>query len=104
MAASDNLSPVQFKYTVPSSMAQMAAISAYKGDEYVGGLSWRHRPDGHGGFDRDHGVVVSIGVEPEHRHQGIATGMWNEAKGMGVPMKHSSDLSSDGRSWAKTVH
>jgi ribosomal protein S18 acetylase RimI-like enzyme len=103
MAASDSLSPEQFSHVIPSPEAQMAAISAFKGDEYVGGMSWRHRPNGQGGYDRDHGTVVSIDVAPEHRHQGIATGMWNEAKGMGVPMKHSSDLSSDGRSWAKTV-
>jgi len=55
-------------------------------------------------WNRQHGRVEDISVDPEHRGKGIATGLWNHAKTLGVTApQHSSVRTKSGQAWAEKV-
>jgi len=109
MSASEHLSPIQFSFA-PADSRRMAyghrggqdpdhvvsAVDAEKG-LHVGTLRWN-------AVDGD---VEHIGVVPDYRRQGVATGMWKYAQGQqGVQSpRHApaDERSADGKAWAKSV-
>jgi GNAT superfamily N-acetyltransferase len=49
------------------------------------------------------GEVRDVYVDEDYRGKGIATGMWTHAKKVGLNPIHSSEQTSEGASWAKSV-
>ena len=47
--------------------------------------------------------VMDVQVTPAHRRKGVATGLWNHAKGLGLNPTHSSMRTKVGDQWAKSV-
>jgi GNAT superfamily N-acetyltransferase len=65
-----------------------------------------HKRDGIVGsaeFDNDDGTLHEIEVHPDHRRKGIATGMWNHAKTVGLNPQHSNVRSRQGDAWANSM-
>lgn len=92
MAASDNLSNVQFE-TEPD------GVWAHHGDSrYVAHLGWT-QPEGN-----PRPYVSGIILPQSLQGKGIATGMWNEAqKATGGQLTHSPFRTDDGDAWAQKV-
>jgi hypothetical protein len=65
----------------------------------VGRLSWIN----------EGGTIADIGVRPDYRRRGVATGMWNEAYRLNdvdpdiVSPTHSSNRTDEGDAWARSV-
>lgn len=94
MAASDHLSPYQFSQ-------HEDRVVAHAGDEHVGHLVWA---TGHKfPFDLVNDQVNDVWVHPEHRHKGIATSLWNQAKTINPRIRHSDDRTEDGHEWSETL-
>jgi ribosomal protein S18 acetylase RimI-like enzyme len=81
-----------------------------KGDSYT--VNAKHRASGNviGNlvWSGPTGEVNNVEVMPEHRRNGVATMMWQEAKRYAtdnevVTPKHSPDQSDEGKEWAKKV-
>ena len=49
------------------------------------------------------GYVSKVEVEPAHQRRGVATGMWNHAKALGLGPRHDILQSAEGRAWASKV-
>jgi GNAT superfamily N-acetyltransferase len=80
----------KFTDTHPTSH-ELEAFDPTVGD-VVGYLRW-HRKSGR---------VEDVNVDKEHRRKGIATGLWNHAKTLGVtPPRHSGVRTESGASWAE---
>lgn len=74
-----------------------------------GGEAWSYPPNQESPsrisemvWDKD-GTITSMGVHPEHRRKGVASAMWSHARGMGVPLRHSSERSDAGDAWARSI-
>ena len=113
MSASEALSPIQFSFSPaesrPNDIAQANGVRGggqdpdhvvhawAPGDQHVGTLRWN-------AIDGD---VEHVGVDPDYRRQGVATGMWKYAQGQqGVQSpRHApaDERSADGKAWAKSV-
>jgi len=104
MSASEHLSPVQFSHhpgaPVEAGAPYTDSVTAEIGGETVGRLRWakgRQYP-----WDNINGQIQKVGVLPEHRRKGIATGMLKYARGIDPSVKHSPDQTEDGQEWAES--
>lgn len=105
------LNPVQFSYHMDKAQPPHHVVEAHKGDEFVGSMSWHAEKEVPEPMTRKplKGTISDIGVEQEHRRQGIATGMWKFAHSLDVEPKpmHSPSRTSlsggGGDAWAKSV-
>lgn len=93
------LNDAQFSYTTldTGGKSPVHVVQAHLGESELGIMTWGSKG------------VRYIGVEPEHRRQGIATKLWEHghsvaAENRRVPApKHSADRTNDGDAWAKSV-
>ena len=101
MAAKDHLSPHQFKF-VPSTDSNQGihSIDAYhpnylQGQHPVGTMIW----------EKGSGRITNISVDENHRRQGIATQMYQQAQGYGSQPRHDVETSRTklGKKWVKKV-
>jgi GNAT superfamily N-acetyltransferase len=114
MSASDNLSPLQFKFTPAESEHVPSPKEIYYGLPHAHSIETLHRVDalnsegsrvGRIQWEPRNGRVESIGVEPALRRKGIATTLWHEAhtnaqrEGLVHPV-HSDVQMPDGQAWA----
>ena len=53
-------------------------------------------------WEVDTGEVLHIGVNADHRRQGVATALWNEAQRYGA-IRHSAYRTDDGDAFARAV-
>lgn len=68
-------------------------ITTYHGDKKVGELNW---------FGTT-GMVHHVDVEPDHARHGVATAMWQWGQEMTPKPKHSSERTTQGDAWARSV-
>jgi 2'-5' RNA ligase len=64
-----------------------------------------HKSGEHAGFAEfaADGGLDEIEVNPEHQRKGVATGIWEHAKSVGINPQHSNVRSSDGDEWAHST-
>jgi GNAT superfamily N-acetyltransferase len=75
-------------------------ITAYnQHDEAVGYLSWAEK----GGSGIRKGEILGLRVRPDHRRQGIASGMFSRSQNFEVGAKHSGSRSPEGSAFAKST-
>lgn len=74
--------------------AQIGRVDALLGDRVVGSLHW---------WMGDRPRVRGVQVEPEHRRQGIATRLWQEARQIEPSLRHSLSQTDDGDAWVKSL-
>lgn len=97
-----NLSPIQFNYVDrEDNTSGYHRVEAIQDGNKIGKIDW----DG-----SETGRVNLIHVDEEHRRQGVATALWNEAhsvsdqKGLVNPVHDkNSSMSGLGNLWSKTV-
>jgi GNAT superfamily N-acetyltransferase len=106
MAAHESLSGYQFRFEKGNPRSPIGKETRHKvvaetdDGDHVGDLEWYSRGNNH---------ISHIEVEPNHRRQGVATGMFGYAHEVakttrGVqPPKHSPDRTNDGDAWAKST-
>lgn len=107
-------SNLNFKYhfdnsTIPRghSLPDAPVVTAHLGDDPapIGHLEWFYNDDYDYGDTPEedlagHGEVRYIHVKPEHRHQDVATKMFEWTKRNVIPeLHHSDELTDDGRAW-----
>lgn len=83
----------QFQYRPPEGRGSEHLVTAHKEGERVGSLYFSPRSK----------EITGLVVRPEHRRQGLATGMLRHAQELGHDVQHSSKRTADGDAWAKTV-
>ena len=68
-------------------------------------ISALHPDYGHLGFFivGSDGTIGNVYVHPAHTRKGIATGMYNYAKQLGLDVKHSENRTQSGDAWAKST-
>lgn len=102
MPANDHLGPqFQFEKATPKSMdgSRNHVVRAMVNGEHAGAVLWNHKS----------GEVHNITVHPSYQRQGLATGLWHEAKrvaeqtrGVRSP-RHSPDRTDAGEGWARSL-
>jgi hypothetical protein len=79
-------------------------IKAYDGDTNIGYLDF----DEHASYNKLHqelppNTIQEIMTHPDYRMQGVGKAMWDHAKSLGYELKHSPDLTPDGRAFSEHV-
>lgn len=95
MAASDNLSGVQFQ--TESGLHGPVVIASHPEHGEIGYMELG--PELSSGIRK----VQDINVAEPHRRRGIATGMWKHAEESGLQPSHSSMRTEAGDKWARRV-
>ena len=73
-------------------------IATGGGHEKVGYLRWRDRLP-----KKEAGMIMDIKVELDFQNQGIATAMYEAAKGTGHAIRHSDSRTLAGEAWARST-
>jgi hypothetical protein len=89
VSALDNVSEYQFPYHKTDS--GWGSVQAMQGQHEVGWMQTNPQ-----------GEISSLGVNEEHQHKGVATGMYNEALKHG-PVTHSATRTRAGEGFAKST-
>jgi hypothetical protein len=100
MAASDHLG-LQFAYHDMGNDHSIVGTDA--GGFPKANLDWSKHGGQRFGQRVEPGEVTYLHVHSSMTHQGIATHMWNMAKGLDSGIRHSSNQTEDGAGWARAV-
>jgi GNAT superfamily N-acetyltransferase len=94
VAASDHLSGAQFyHFKRGKAPGYNAVVAADNSGHVMGHMSW-------GPNDTR---VQQLWVQPEQRHQGIATALWQHSQAVEPGLQHHTDRTDAGEGWARSA-
>lgn len=93
----DLLQGLQFGYTprtprTAGSAGSNHTVEASAGGRPVGRIEWDHNSE-----------IRKVWTEPDMRRNGVATALYGEARQHDPAVRHSTDRTREGNSWAKSV-
>lgn len=107
MSAREHLNNVQFEHEKGPLEHSVYAFhpSFGNGEIPIGSMHWYHSPGSKFGHERKPGEISTVEVMPDYRRQGVASAMYEHAKGnySPVPLHTSTDMTPQGKKWAKSV-